>query len=82
MLDGPPTPHATLGRHKRGIGISNLTGGIPQAGSSPEWAETAVLAPWSRAAQPCGGIGQVPGSDHLHLFGSWPLSIARFLIAS
>lgn len=44
--------------------------------------ETALLAPWSRAAQPCGGIGQVPGSDHLHLFGSWPLSIARFLIAS
>src|SRR3546814_3345387 len=31
---------------------------------------------------PCGGIGQVPGSDQLHEFGNCPRSIARFRIAS
>ena len=55
------TPHAKLGRHKRGIGISNLTGGIPQAGSSPEWAETgrrpgSVSLAGARAVRAGGGL--------------------------
>ena len=61
ILDGLPTPHAKLGRHKRGIGISNLTGGIPQAGSSPEWAETgrrpgSVSLAGARAVRAGGGL--------------------------
>lgn len=66
MLDGPPTPHATLGRHKRGIGMKTLprsptaSGIVTRQGGDEAWLRLRELSRGSRGSAGGGLANRAP----------------------